>query len=129
MTPDKIELLCALDDGTLVALDAAGSYLNDVQPDPPDGGVGGAAGAGGTPSGGGSSGSDAGVGVTGGASGGVGGSGGAGTGGGAAGGKKGDSDSGDDGGCGCRAAGRDGPGMLLLAGLILLIGALRRRRS
>ena len=76
MTPDKIELLCALDDGTLVALDAAGSYLNDVQPDPPDGGVGGAAGAGGTPSGGGSSGSDAGVGATGGASGGVGGSGG-----------------------------------------------------
>ncbi|MBK7579897.1 MAG: VCBS repeat-containing protein [Myxococcales bacterium] len=127
---DKVELLCAVDDGTLVAIDATGSYTNDVQPDPPDAGVGGSAGVGGVGASGGAAGNDAGPGGSGGTgastSGGTGGSstGGAGA---ASGGKGGGSGSGDDGGCGCRAAGADSKlGMLAL--IALTLGAFGRRR-
>ncbi|MFO0566671.1 MAG: MYXO-CTERM sorting domain-containing protein [Polyangiaceae bacterium] len=123
---DKLELLCALEDGTLVALDAPGSYTNDVQPDPPDAGVGGSGGATGGSGGatGGSGGSDAGAG-TGGA--GTGGTSAGGSGGAATGGKKGSTDSGDDGGCGCRTSG-DSRGDLGIAALVLLGASLARRR-
>lgn len=122
----SVEILCVLSDGTLVALDAQGAYDADVQPTP-EGGLGGAAGAGGGPTGGsagsGASGPDAGVG---GADAGVGGSGAGGAG---AGGGKG---SDDDGGCGCRAAGTGAPSALGWLGLALLALSLarpRRRRA
>jgi MYXO-CTERM domain-containing protein len=132
LDPD-LELLAALSDGTLVALDAQGSYVAGMPP-MPDGGVDGGGGAGGGTSMASATGSGTGSGGHGGAPAtssdsstsavdGASSSGSTGAGGGSA---------GEKGGCGCRAAGSDGgsaAGAIAALGLAAALAGRRRRHS
>ncbi len=128
-----VELVAALGDGTLVALDGPGLYdADDVTPPPPDAGPDGSSsgssgggGQGGASTGGGGqagSGSTGGAGPTASTSSGAGGAGaGAAT--------PASGDGGDDGGCGCRTAPARGRLALPLTLLLALAIAARRRRA
>lgn len=128
---DRVELLCALADGTLVALDAPGGYDADVVQIPDagvdGGGTGGAGGATSSSSSGGTTTSSSGAASTS-SSGGTTTSGGNG-GNGGAGGSGGGGQTSAPGGCGCRVAGDDeGLTAGAIAWAALAVGLARRRR-